>query len=139
MDSNSALIQSRIPRTSRIRCGSQIPVPEHSKLATVSQCLNINVPLIWEVIPHPGQHGCLVAAGVQMESSALIFQQSNPGNACLGWRLLPDLLQTQLEVPRESEPWQRMRGRCVQGWIAAHRMLRCSKTAWNAPKPGAGG
>lgn len=115
------------------------PSPEHSKLArdTVSEqqrAFNLG----GDTAP-PGQHGCLVAAGVQMKSSALIFQQSNPGNACLGWRLLPDLLQTQLEVPRESKPWQRMRGRRVYGWIAAHKMLRCSKTAWNAPKPGAGG
>lgn len=28
--------------------------PKHSKLATVSQCLNSNVPLIWEAIAHPG-------------------------------------------------------------------------------------
>lgn len=74
-----------------------------------------------------------------MESSAIIFQQSNPGNVCLGCRLLPDLLQTQLEVPRESKPWQRMRGRRVHGWIAAHKMLSCSKAAWNALEPGAGG
>lgn len=87
------------------------------------------MPFIQQAVPPPGQRSFLPAAGVQTKSSTLVFQQGSAGSVCLGWRLWADLLQAVLEVPRESRPWQGMRGGRAAGWIAASKGRRCGRAA----------
>lgn len=79
----AALSQIRVPRTWRIRCGSQIPV-----LSTANwpgtQCLNSNVPLIWEAIPHPGSvwlPGCCRCSDEKLSTH---FSAEQP-RECVSW------------------------------------------------------
>lgn len=109
-------------------CKGKRSVLEHGDPAR-RQSESSSVPFIQQAVPPPGQRSFLPAAGVQTKSSTLVFQQGSAGSVCLGWRLWADLLQAVLEVPRESRPWQGMRGGRAAGWIAASKGRHCGRAA----------